>query len=540
MINYHLTGDALIHCVRLSGAKIMVVDWDDEVRARIEENRARLEAELGVKIIILDGEVRGRINALPPTRPDDVLRKGMSIDFPMALIYTSGSTGFPKACAFTVGRAMGLGHKRITGTTVQGYPNADRYYNCMPMYHGTGGVAAVSSLITGITFCIGKKFSTSRFWDDIRDSNATAFVYVGETARYLLAAPSTEKDKQHKVRVMFGNGMRPDVWHRFRKRFGIDTIAEFFNSTEGVFGLLNVSRGIANVTLFFKCSLTNLSLIGPFTDAIVGHHGGLLRAYLKDYYVAAEIDHETGDLWRDPKTGFGQRNPLAKGGEIIVSLSNPNEFPGYWNNDGATSKKFVRDLFKKGDLWYRTGDALRRDDDGRWFFMDRLGDTYRWKSENVATAEVSEKLGHHPGLNEAIVYGVDVPGHDGKAGMAAIALTAGQPPTPQFFRELLKYSIDHMPKYAVPVFLRLQQETTAMHNQKQNKVPLKRDGIDLDAIYGKESDAGEAREAGKDVLYWWPGALGHPDPGVDGEQYVVFTRADWEGVMARGKEVARL
>jgi acyl-CoA synthetase (AMP-forming)/AMP-acid ligase II len=243
MINYHLTGDALIHCVKLSGAKVMVVDWDDEVRARIEENRSRLEGELGINIIILDDETRARINALQPTRPPDSLRRGMSIEFPMALVYTSGSTGFPKACSFSMGRAMALGHKRVTATTVRGYPNADRYYNCMPMYHGTGGVAAVTCMINGITLCIGKKFSASRFWDDIRDSDATAFVYVGETARYLLAAPDTGNDKKHKVRVMFGNGMRPDVWRRFKHRFGIDTIAEFFNSTEGVFGLLNLSRG---------------------------------------------------------------------------------------------------------------------------------------------------------------------------------------------------------------------------------------------------------------------------------------------------------
>lgn len=172
--------------------------------------------------------------------------------------------------------------------------------------------------------------------------------------------------------------------------------------------------------------------------------------------------------------------------------------------------------------------------------MDRLGDTYRWKSENVATAEVSEKLGHNPGLNEAIVYGVDVPGHDGKAGCAAIALAGGQAPTPEFFRSLLKYSLENLPKYSVPVFLRLQVETTAMHNQKQNKVPLKKDGIDLDAIYGPGKDADEARGEGKDVMYWWPGALGHPDPGLDGEGYVVFERKDWEGIKAHGKEVARL
>lgn len=149
-----------------------------------------------------------------------------------------------------------------------------------------------------------------------------------------------------------GNGMRPDVWERFVDRFGIQQVSEFFNSTEGVFGTMTVSRG-------------------PFLATSVGHHGAILRFLLRNYYVAAEINHETGELWRDPKTGFGKRNKLEDGGEAIVGVPDETLFPGYWNNDAATSKKFVRDLFKKGDLWYRTGDALRRDKDGRWYFMDR-------------------------------------------------------------------------------------------------------------------------------------------------------------------------
>jgi acyl-CoA synthetase (AMP-forming)/AMP-acid ligase II len=146
--------------------------------------------------------------------------------------------------------------------------------------------------------------------------------------------------------------MRPDVWERFVDRFGIQQVSEFFNSTEGVFGIMTVSRG-------------------PFLATSVGHHGAILRLLLRNYYVAAEIDHETGDLWRDPKTGFGKRNKLEDGGEAIVGVPDESLFPGYWNNEAATGKKFVRDLFKKGDLWYRTGDALRRDKEGRWYFMDR-------------------------------------------------------------------------------------------------------------------------------------------------------------------------
>ncbi|KAF2430365.1 acetyl-CoA synthetase-like protein [Tothia fuscella] len=521
MINHHLTGDALIHCVRLSGAKIMIVDEDVEVRARMEENRARLEGELGVRIIILDGETRARINAQPAVRPPNDLRNGSTPTDPMSLFYTSGSTGHPKAVSYSNGRTISLGGKKNTAIGIKGGPNGDRWYNCMPMYHGTGGVVVVTCMLVGITLCIGKKFSTSRFWNEIRMSNATAFVYVGETARYLVAAPPSPKDKDHKVRVMFGNGLRPDVWKRFQDRFGIDTVAEFFNSTEGVFGLLNVCRG-------------------PFLQKTVGHHGAIMRYNLRDYYVAAEIDHETGDLWRDPKTGFGKRRSLEEGGEMIVGVPQPELFAGYWNNPDATKKKFARNLFKKGDLWYRSGDALRRDREGRWFFMDRLGDTYRWKSENVATAEVSETLGNCPQLLEAIVYGVAIPGHDGKAGMAAINLEPTVNPTPETFRAILQYAQERLPKYAIPVFLRLQSEFNAMHNQKQNKVPLKKDAINLDAIYGPGRDAEGARREGKDVLYWWPGALGHPNPGLDGESYIVFDRKDYEGLMAHGKEVARL
>jgi acyl-CoA synthetase (AMP-forming)/AMP-acid ligase II len=246
MINYHLTGDALIHCVKLSGAKLMIVDWDDEVRERIEENRSRLEGELGVRIIILDDATKTHINSLAPIRPPNSLRDGTAPTFPMSLLYTSGSTGHPKAVSFSVSRGLILGgrQKRSSSIGVKGGPNGDRWYDCMPMYHGTGGTTAITCMLIGSTLCIGKKFSTSRFWEDIRDSEASAFTYVGETARYLLAAPDVGKDRDHKVRIMFGNGMRPDVWTRFQDRFGIDTVAEFFNSTEGVFGLINISRGI--------------------------------------------------------------------------------------------------------------------------------------------------------------------------------------------------------------------------------------------------------------------------------------------------------
>jgi acyl-CoA synthetase (AMP-forming)/AMP-acid ligase II len=202
---------------------------------------------------------------------------------------------------------------------------------------------------------------------------------------------------------MYGNGLRPDVWVEFQDRFNIPEVAEFFNSTEGVFGLLNHSRN-------------------EYKAKAVGHHGLVLRQMFKNTYVPIQIDHETNSIVRDPETGFAVREPYDVGGEMIVAVPDVNVFAGYFDNPEATAKKFERNVFAEGDLWYRSGDALRRTDDGRWFFLDRLGDTYRWKSENVSTAEVQEVLGAYPGIVDANVYGVLVPTHDGRAGCAALLI----------------------------------------------------------------------------------------------------------------------
>jgi acyl-CoA synthetase (AMP-forming)/AMP-acid ligase II len=308
----------------------------------------------------------------------------------------------------------------------------------MPLYHGTGGVLAVNMMMTGVTLCIGKRFSTSKFWSEVHDSRATWITYVGETARYLLAAPPGPFDRDHQVRCMYGNGLRPDVWIKFRERFNVPEVVEFFNSSEGVFGLVNYCRG-------------------DFLAGCVGYQGAIMRQLCKNVMVPVLIDQDTGAIARDPKTGFAYRQLYETGGEIIVQVADVNVFAGYHNNPEATMKKFERNVFKKGDLWYRSGDALRRTGDGRWYFMEyeislskcpvftllfllfiiyylkfpvqhlltlhfnsRLGDTFRWHGENVSTAEVAEVLGRFPGVVEANVYGVALPSHDGRAGCAAI------------------------------------------------------------------------------------------------------------------------
>jgi len=208
------------------------------------------------------------------------------------------------------------------------------------------------SLMRGLTLCIGTRFSVSNFWDDIRASEATAFVYVGETLRYLLAQPPSPRDKDHKVHTIFGNGLRPDIWKPFRDRFGITQVIEFFNSTEGMFGVENTCRG-------------------DFSAHAVGHHGAIQRWQNRNTVVPVAIDHETGEILRHPETGFATRVPYEEGGEILIAITPAKAFQGYYNNPGATEKKMVRNVFRQGDCYYRTGDALRRDADGRWFFMDR-------------------------------------------------------------------------------------------------------------------------------------------------------------------------
>lgn len=498
-INYNLGGEGLVHCLKVSQSRVVLVDEDAACRQRIEEQRSRIENELGMKIIILDAATKALINGLQPTRPGNEYRDGVTGVFPIFIFYTSGTTGMPKACPFETQRSYGLGISRQRTTGLRGGPNADTWYNCMPLYHGTGGTTAIACFISGIRLAIGRKFSVRNFWRDIHDSDANCFVYVGETARYLLAAPPSPLDKGHKLKAMYGNGMRPDIWRKFRERFDIPCVNEFFNSTEGMLSLLNVC-------------------VGPFHDAHVGHHGAIQRYSLWHTIVPVQIDHENSDkLWRDPKTGFARRTSYEEGGEIIIQCKTGKEFVGYWNNPEATDKRFERDVFRKGDLWYKTGDALRRDADGRWFFLDRLGDTFRWKSENVSTAEVAEVLGRFPNLVESNVYGVEVPAHDGKAGCAAVYINPEE--REKFdWKALLQHSRDGLPKYAVPVFIRILQNQSPMHNNKQNKVPLRKEGVDPGRVANGE--------AGKDdVLMWLP-------PG--GETYVPFRQEDWDSI-AGGK-----
>jgi acyl-CoA synthetase (AMP-forming)/AMP-acid ligase II len=322
----------------------------------------------------------------------------------------------------------------------------------MPLYHATAMVMGFAhTLSIGATFALGRKFSTRQFWPDVRKHGATIIQYVGESCRYLVNAPpqidpvtGENLDKKHNVRIAFGNGLRPDVWNRFKSRFGIETIAEFFALTEGSFGAWNLSRN-------------------DFGAGAVGRHGSLYNLILGGNVAIVDFDHEKELPVRHPKTGFCHRVNPGSPGELLWRLP-PNDiqsrFQGYYGDEEASQKKILRSVFRKGDAWLRTGDIMRKDSDNRLYFADRIGDTFRWKSENVSTAEVAEVMGLHPAVCELNVYGVQVPYHEGRAGCAAIVLndTALDAQSGRPRADVLKSLATHvrlgLPKYALPLFLR--------------------------------------------------------------------------------------
>ncbi|KAJ5239863.1 hypothetical protein N7468_004482 [Penicillium chermesinum] len=482
-INYNLSGEALAHTVQVSKAQVIISDAD--IAHKLDAVQGSLGAEQ--RIVPLDEAAQAQAFRTTPDAPDAAYAAAVKMTDTALMLYTSGTSGYPKACPMAYSMVCtGMAGRLSSGLCTTPGPNGDRWYNCMPLYHGTGGITSMIAICGGITLCLAKKFSVTNFWKEIRQSRATLFVYVGETARYLLGAPPSPLDRAHNVKVIWGNGMRPDVWTAFQERFGIECICEFFGASEGVLGLQNQARG-------------------PFLATAVGYEGGLMRFLLRKKYFTAALDPETGEPFRDPTTGLIVEAPLSVGGELMVQLENESQFSGYYGNPEATEKRLARDVRRKGDVFYRTGDALRRDEDGRWFFMDRLGDTFRWKSENVSTSEVSAVVGALPGIPEAVVYGVLVPRHDGRAGCARLYAPNG--PSSLDYASLLQSLQKSLPKYAVPLFLRVSSkpaETTG--NNKFIKTALQKEGVNPELVDKA------------DTLMWAP-------PGA--QKYVEFTQADY-------------
>ncbi|KAI4158620.1 MAG: hypothetical protein LQ342_007272 [Letrouitia transgressa] len=383
------------------------------------------------------------------------------------LIFTSGTTGFPKA-AVVSWRKMILCAEWVTRWL--GLAQTDRVYTCMPLFHTTAALLGFcATLVCGCTLIIGHRFSNRTYWSEVRTHGATVVQYVGETLRYLLAAPpqidsttGEDLDRKNKVRLAYGNGLRPDIWKQFQERFGVETVAEFYSATESTSATWNICNN-------------------GFRVGAIGFTGLLASFLLRSRVAIVKVDWEKETPLRDPQKGnFCTRAPRGEPGELLFRIRDPSaiekEYQGYFQNPIDSQSKIMSDVIEKGDAYFRTGDIIRWDKEGRWWFCDRIGDTYRWKSENVSTAEVSDVLGTHPAVQEANVYGIQLPHHEGRAGCAALVLKGGQDETS--LDEVAKHVIERLPRYAVPIFLRLTEKVQTTGTNKQQKQTLRAEGVD--------------------------------------------------------------
>jgi fatty-acyl-CoA synthase len=457
LLNTNLTGHALAHCINVVTPKHVVVAA--ELLAPLETARPHLtgtatwwlHGEARANLARLDREIEGFSgNMLTGSE-----QRQLTIEDRALFIYTSGTTGMPKAANMNHYRVM-LACHAFAG--VMDTRADDCMYDCLPMYHTAGGILATGAvLVRGGAVVLREKFSAREFWDDIARWNCTLVQYIGEFCRYLVNSPPHPKERAHRLRLLCGNGLRPDIWHEFKERFRIPEIIEFYAATEG------------NVTMF--------NFEGK--EGAVGRIPWFLARRFPTKIVRFDVERQ--QPVRDEQGFCIECKPNEAGeviGKILKDASKPGQrFEGY-ATETETEKKVLHNVFAKGDVWFRTGDLMRKDADGYFYFVDRIGDTFRWKGENVSTTEVEEAIGAFDGVLAANVYGVNVPGRDGRAGMATIA---AQPAfNLALFREHL---LQRLPEYARPVFLRLRSDIETTTTFKIKKIDLVQQGFDPRTIH---------------------------------------------------------
>ncbi|CBL44651.1 amp-dependent synthetase and ligase [gamma proteobacterium HdN1] len=460
MLNVQQTGKVLIHSFNLVNPKAAIVG--EEVAASLNEVRADLNVAADQVYWLADRDTtkdpgqapEGYTNlstesANSPTRNHEASQR-IYLNDPALYIYTSGTTGLPKAGVFKHGRWMKA--YGGFGIVAMNLGPTDVMYCTLPLYHATGLCVCWGSAIAGASgFAIRRKFSASNFWKDVRKFNATAIGYVGELCRYLLDQPARSDDADNPCVKMIGNGLRPNVWMPFKQRFHIQEIFELYAASDGNIGFTN----------FFN--FDNTVGISPIPWALV------------------EYDKEREEPVRGTD-GFMKK--VAKGGQglLVAEISDKSPLDGYTDPE-KTKKVILRDVFKKGDAWFNTGDMLRDIGFGHVQFVDRLGDTYRWRGENVSTTEMENIISGHPQISEAVSYGVEIPNTNGRAGMAAITPTV--PVEALDFTDLYQFFKEQMPAYAIPLFLRIKSQMETTGTFKYQKAHLKEQSYDIAKTQGE-------------------------------------------------------
>ncbi len=451
LLNDALVGQSLTHCLDVADIRALICP-----PALLDNAKTALAAmSKDTPLWCLDGVSDGAaqdfdaaLANVSDSRPDRQMRSGIIAGDPALKMFTSGTTGLPKAANVSHARAQ---RYMNSFCALVGSNERDRMMMVLPLYHATGGLCGVGTvLLCGGAVIVEKQFSASRFWAQAVRQGATQFMYVGELCRFLVGTPPCKEEQHHKIRAIIGNGLRPEVWVRFRDRFHIRKIVEFYGSTEGNVGLVNA-------------------------DGQVGAMGRI-PWYARRSFNLDLVKHDYASLEpvRGPD-GFCIRCKVDEPGEGIGRIDKDDarfRFDGY-NDKEETTKKLLKNVFRSGDLYFRTGDLMRRDRHGYYYFVDRIGDTFRWMAENASASAVAGAFAGFDGVGQANVYGVEVPHYDGRAGMAAV-VTKG----PIDFAALYAHLAAQLPAYARPVFLRIQQQANTTTTFKFKKTDLVEQGFD--------------------------------------------------------------
>lgn len=428
MLNYHQRGEVLAHSLGLLEAKVLIAETD------LVSAVAECGGSGGAQTLTVEDLERFAVSA-PATNPASA--SAVHARDTAFYIFTSGTTGFPKASVMTHLRWL-KALAAFGGIGLRLKPS-DTLYCCLPLYHNNALTVALSSVInSGATLALGKSFSASKFWDEVIANDATAFIYIGEVCRYLLNQPAKPTDRAHKVRVIAGNGLRPEIWDEFTKRFGIARVCEFYASSEGNAAFINVFNVPRSTGVF------------PMPLAYV------------------EYDPDTGAPLRGDD-GRVRRVPAGEPGLLLSPVNRLQPFDGYTDPE-SSEKKLVRNAFREGDCWFNTGDVMSPQGMGHAAFVDRLGDTFRWKGENVATTQVEAALASDESVEDCTVFGVEVPRTGGRAGMAAVKLRDGA----EFDGQSLARAVyEQLPGYALPLFVRVVDSIEQTTTFKSRKVELR-------------------------------------------------------------------
>ncbi|CAG9773113.1 unnamed protein product [Ceutorhynchus assimilis] len=460
LINTNLVSDSLVHSIFASKNKGLIFgsSFSEIIRQISEEIRTinlyefkdddNIQKLYNARAIDLKQKLQESLCIVPPELSETETQDSL------LYIYTSGTTGLPKAAIIRHSRYMLASGALfyLTGLNRE----TDILYNALPLYHSAGGMLAAGvSLLFGTPVVLKRKFSASNFWMDCEKYNCTVAIYIGEICRYLLAAHKPDMKLNHKVKKVCGNGLKPQIWQQFKNTFGIEEIYEFYGATEGNAQMVNIDGRVGAVGFV---PVLGRWIMGP---------------------IIIQCDENTGEPIRT-KGGLCKRCKVGEPGLLVGKINQKQlikAFVGYADSQ-ATKTKILQNILVEGDAYFNTGDILVEDELGYLYFRDRTGDTFRWKGENVATCEVEAIISNFTGYNDAIVYGVEVPGSDGKAGMAAIV----DPEDKLNIKELAQGLKSKLPSYAVPVFVRVVKSVPLTGTFKLKKVGLQKEGFNVHKI----------------------------------------------------------